>query len=53
MIRLSLVSTNAFSLLGEDDLRLDGNPIEDVRETLGIEQDFLDEEIVQPEDGRQ
>ena len=34
-------------LQGEDDPRFDGDPLENVRETLGFKQGFLNEEVVQ------
>jgi len=49
-IRLSMALTVAFNVSRENDQRLDGGPLEDVRETLGFKQGFLDE-VVQHEDG--
>jgi len=40
-------------LQGEDDQRLDGGAIKNVRKTLGVKQDILHEEFIKPEYGRQ
>ena len=38
-------------LQGKDDQTLNDGAIEDVRETIGVKQGILDEEIVQPKNG--